>query len=68
MSFKPKKPSERRIHTLACLLLDTGLRVEEAVTLELPKVALDNMRATVFGKGSKERIYFVLPINSSFVL
>ena len=39
--FKPKKPSERRTHMLACLLLDTGLRVEEALTLELPKVDLD---------------------------
>jgi site-specific recombinase XerD len=33
LSFKPKKPSEHRTFALICLLIDTGARIEECLTL-----------------------------------
>ncbi len=33
LSFKPKGLNERRSYTLVCLLLDTGLRISEALGL-----------------------------------
>jgi integrase/recombinase XerD len=38
------------------LLLDTGCRIEEALTLERGRVDLENMLLTVNGKGQKQRI------------
>src|SRR5205807_7479886 len=40
---------------LVCLLLDTGLRIDEALTLRTSDVDFDNLLVTVFGKGRKER-------------
>jgi site-specific recombinase XerD len=40
---------------LILLLLDTGVRITEASTLERDKVRLDDMLLTVWGKGAKER-------------
>ena len=51
--FKPKG-LERRTRTLILLLLDTGVRITEALTLERHKVNLDDMLITVWGKGAKE--------------
>lgn len=39
-----------------CLLVDTGIRIEEALTLTTVKVDLDNLIIKVTGKGNKERI------------
>jgi len=60
INWKPTKPHERRLHTLILLLLDTGLRIEEALTLRKDQVDLDNMLLTVHGKGNKQR---VIPIS-----
>jgi integrase/recombinase XerD len=55
--FSPRSASERRIHTLACLILDTGLRIDEALSIERADVDLDNLLLKVsHGKGSKERV------------
>ncbi len=54
--FKPKTFSERRIHALLCTLIDTGIRIEEALTLKCSVVDLDNLVLLVRGKGNKERI------------
>jgi hypothetical protein len=43
------------VHTLDCLLLDAGLRIDEALGLKLVDVDFDNLLVTVFGKGQKER-------------
>ncbi|MCP9496181.1 MAG: tyrosine-type recombinase/integrase [Pyrinomonadaceae bacterium MAG19_C2-C3] len=55
-SFKPSDFVERRIHVLLCLLIDTGIRIDEALTLNTAKVDMENLLLTVFGKGQKERI------------
>ncbi|HZH92185.1 MAG TPA: tyrosine-type recombinase/integrase [Pyrinomonadaceae bacterium] len=55
VSFKPKTFTEFRIHTLLCLLIDTGVRVTEALELEREKIDFDNLFLTVRGKGNKER-------------
>lgn len=54
--YRPKGWSERRIHTLALTLVDTGARMEELLTLYRPGVDLDNLLLTLRGKGDKERI------------
>jgi site-specific recombinase XerD len=55
VKFKPVGRIERRTWTLTLLLLDTGIRINEALTLTVRKVDLDNLMLTVMGKGSKER-------------
>jgi site-specific recombinase XerD len=37
-------------------LLDTGIRISEALGIERIKVDLDQMTVVVFGKGAKERM------------
>jgi integrase/recombinase XerD len=54
--FKPKSASETRLHALLCLAIDTGVRINEALTLKRGKVDFDNLLVTVVGKGNKERI------------
>jgi integrase/recombinase XerD len=53
--YKPRTVSERRTWTLILLLLDTGLRIDEALGLERSRVNLDGMVIAVSGKGGKER-------------
>lgn len=56
LSWKPNGFYEWRLHALVCLIIDSGVRIEEALTLELSKVDLNNLLLTIYGKGSKERI------------
>jgi integrase/recombinase XerD len=55
LGVKPKRFDQFRLHALVCLVLDTGLRIEEALTLRRVDVDFDNLLVTVFGKGRKER-------------
>jgi integrase/recombinase XerD len=55
VAFRPKTFSDQRSHALACLLLDTGLRANEALTLIREDVDLDNLLLKVRGKGRKHR-------------
>jgi integrase/recombinase XerD len=55
VSQKPRTFDQWRLHALVCLLLDTGLRIDEALTLRKQDVDFDNLLVTVFGKGRKER-------------
>ena len=55
MRFVPQSDCERRTLTLVQVLLDTGIRIEEALTLKLEKVDLDGLSIVVMGKGAKER-------------
>jgi site-specific recombinase XerC len=48
--------SSQRLHALVCLLLDTGLRISEALGLSKTDVDLDNAYLKVVGKGRKERL------------
>jgi integrase/recombinase XerD len=58
--FKPTDQYEKRIHTLICLLIDTGARIDEALTAQVSNVDLEQMVVKVRGKGNKERL---LPIS-----
>jgi integrase/recombinase XerD len=53
---RPKNFYERRLHLLALLLLDTGCRITEALTLRVRDVDMENMLITLDGKGRKQRI------------
>src|ERR1039458_7056203 len=53
---KPRNFYRRRLHLLALLLLDTGCRITEALTLRVCDVDMENMLITLDGKGRKQRI------------
>ncbi|HXN46356.1 MAG TPA: site-specific integrase [Bryobacteraceae bacterium] len=56
VGFKPKWLKERRVHSMAMLVLDTGLRLNECLQLEVADVDLENFLVTVRkGKGDKQR-------------
>lgn len=56
VQFKPKWRKERRVHAMALLVLDTGLRLNECLQLQVADVDLDNFLITVQkGKGNKQR-------------
>ena len=54
--FKPQGKTQHRIHTIACLLLDTGLRIDESLSLRREHVDMENLLLRVIGKGRKERV------------
>ena len=56
VGFRPKRLWERRIHCLACTILDTGLRATEVLGLRQVNVELDNFTLKVDGKGCKQRL------------
>lgn len=53
----------RRLHLLSLVLLDTGCRITEALTLRVADVDMNNLLITLSGKGRKQRI-----VPFSFVL
>jgi site-specific recombinase XerD len=55
LTYTPPTRVERRTWALVLLLLDTGLRIDEALGLERARVDLDSLILVVMGKGSKER-------------
>ena len=56
LSYKPKDFYELRLHTLLLLLLDCGIRINEALTLTRSQIDFENLLIKVLGKGNKERI------------
>lgn len=54
--YKPKTFSEKRLHTVLLLMTETGLRVNETLTIEKSKIDFENLLLSVIGKGNKERI------------
>jgi integrase/recombinase XerD len=56
ISYKPKTFCQKRIHALCLLLIDTGIRVNEGLTLERSKIDFDNLLMSIRGKGNKDRI------------
>jgi integrase/recombinase XerD len=57
LSFKPKVRNDHRIYALVCTLIDTGIRINECLNLEIARLDFDKLMITVTkGKGEKERI------------
>jgi integrase/recombinase XerD len=65
VTWKPKARNfyQRRLHLLTLLLLDTGCRITEAISLRVGDADMENMLLTFDGKGRKQRI-----VPYSFVL
>ncbi|MGB9071465.1 MAG: tyrosine-type recombinase/integrase [Terriglobales bacterium] len=56
VNWKPKGFCQRRLHLLVLVLLDTGCRITEALTLRTNDVDLDNLLMKLHGKGAKDRL------------
>jgi integrase/recombinase XerD len=56
LNWKPVKDSQRRLHALIYLFLDSGLRLSEALGLSKDDVDFDNLVIKVKGKGGKHRL------------
>src|SRR5262245_51602495 len=55
VAFRPKGRNQPRTWTLLVLMLDTGLRLSEALTLKRQHVDLTGLAIKVLGKGHRER-------------
>jgi len=60
-AFRPKGRIQLRTWTLAMVLLDCGLRINEALGLERANVDLGNLVLRVLGKGDKQRLVPISP-------
>lgn len=56
LSWKPSGFCQTRLHALLATLIDTGIRIDECLTITRDGVDLENLLLTVMGKGQKERI------------
>jgi integrase/recombinase XerD len=52
---KPRSFYQRRLHLIVLMLLDTGCRITEALTLRVSDVDFDNLLLLLDGKGRKQR-------------
>lgn len=55
VNWKPKGFYQRRLHLIVLILLDTGCRITEALTLHGNDIDLANLLMTLDGKGRKQR-------------
>jgi len=55
LSFRPKTFVHWRVHAIACIILDTGCRIDELLTAPVAAFDFDNLLLTVTGKGRKQR-------------
>ena len=58
VAYRPASAAERHMHAVSCLILDTGLRIDEALSLDRSEdIDLDELLLTVRdGKGGKGRV------------
>ena len=56
VTWRPKGTYQKRLHLLTLLLLDTGCRITETLTLRVKDADLENMLVTLDGKGRKQRV------------
>ncbi len=61
--YRPKSFNQSRAWTIAMCMLDTGVRVDEALSLVLDDVDMHSEVITILGKGNKKR---VVPMSSMF--
>jgi integrase/recombinase XerD len=55
LNCKPKTKTEHRLLALLALLVDTGVRINEALTLSRASIDFENLLIDVKGKGAKVR-------------
>ena len=55
LHWKPSTFCGKRLHALCCLILDTGLRIEECLSVVRAGVDFENLLICVTGKGRKQR-------------
>ena len=53
IGWKPRSFYERRLHLLVLMLLDTGCRISEALSLRVEDCDLDNLLLVLNGKGMR---------------
>jgi integrase/recombinase XerD len=56
ISWKSRGFYQRRLHLLVLILLDTGCRITEALTLCVSDIDFENLLVTLDGKGRKQRV------------
>jgi site-specific recombinase XerD len=56
LPWKPKGFCQQRLYALVTLIIDTGCRIDECLSLTRSGLDFDNLLVTVQGEGSKERI------------
>ena len=57
IQYRPSCRNQRRVQTMALLILDTGMRLKEALSLCVGDIDLDNLLITIRdGKGGKQRV------------
>jgi|SRR5579864_2593474 len=55
INFKPSTAQQKRTHTIMMLMLDSGLRLQEALCLQVQDLDFDSLLIGVRGKGKKYR-------------
>jgi integrase/recombinase XerD len=57
VGFRPENRQQARVHTIACLILDSGARIDEALSIERKDVDLDNLIVRIReAKGGRQRV------------
>ncbi len=56
VAVKPKGDHQRRLHLFVLLLLDTGCRISEALSVRVRDIDFDDLLVTLDGKGRKQRV------------
>jgi integrase/recombinase XerD len=54
--FEPNTFTEKRLKTILLVMIDTGIRINEAINIERSKIDFENLLLSVIGKRNKERI------------
>ncbi|HLG95601.1 MAG TPA: tyrosine-type recombinase/integrase [Bryobacteraceae bacterium] len=62
-AFKPRTFNQRRVHTIGLTMLDSGVRIAEALNLTPDDVIWESSLLKIVGKGNKTRY---VPISSGF--
>jgi integrase/recombinase XerD len=62
-NYRPKSFNQTRAWTIAMCMLDTGIRIDEALTLVLDDIDMHSEVITILGKGNKKR---VVPMSTMF--
>jgi integrase/recombinase XerD len=56
VAWKPRTKHHRRLHVLVLFLLDTGCRIDEALSVRVRDLDFDSLLVTLDGKGRKQRV------------